>query len=57
MSVKRNLLSLALAAAVLSLSGGAQAADPAKKEIVFGATAGPYSCLLYTSSLFMYTVV
>ena len=43
MSVKRNLLSLALAAAVLSLSGGAQAADPAKKEIVFGATAGPYS--------------
>ncbi|MBB1186266.1 MetQ/NlpA family ABC transporter substrate-binding protein, partial [Klebsiella pneumoniae] len=43
MSVKRNLLSLALAAAVLSLSGGALAADPAKKEIVFGATAGPYS--------------
>ncbi|CAB3896408.1 D-methionine-binding lipoprotein MetQ [Achromobacter insuavis] len=43
MSVKRNLLSLALAATVLSLSGGALAADPAKKEIVFGATAGPYS--------------
>lgn len=43
MSVKRNLLSVALAAAVLSLSGAALAADPAKKEIVFGATAGPYS--------------
>ena len=43
MSVKRNLLSLALAATLLSLSGAALAADPAKKEIVFGATAGPYS--------------
>lgn len=43
MSMTRNLLTLALTAAALSLSAGAQAADPAKKEIVFGATAGPYS--------------
>jgi len=37
--------SLALAAVVMaSLAGpAAQAADPAKKELVFGATAGPYS--------------
>ena len=43
MSMTRNLLTLALTAAALSLSAGAHAADPAKKEIVFGATAGPYS--------------
>ena len=29
--------------AVLAFGGTAHAADPAKKEIVFGATAGPYS--------------
>jgi len=37
----RTLLTATLA--VLTLAGAAQAADPAKKEIVFGATAGPYS--------------
>ena len=37
----RTLLGAALAA--LTFAGAAQAADPAKKEIVFGATAGPYS--------------
>ncbi|WP_313625736.1 MetQ/NlpA family ABC transporter substrate-binding protein [Achromobacter sp.] len=37
----RTLLTATLAA--LTLAGAAQAADPAKKEIVFGATAGPYS--------------
>lgn len=37
----RTLLTAALIA--LTFSGAAHAADPAKKEIVFGATAGPYS--------------
>jgi D-methionine transport system substrate-binding protein len=37
----RTLLTSALAA--LTLASAAHAADPAKKEIVFGATAGPYS--------------
>lgn len=41
--MKRKLPSLALAAAVVSLSAAVHAADPAKQEIVFGATAGPYS--------------
>ncbi|MGE8657503.1 MAG: MetQ/NlpA family ABC transporter substrate-binding protein [Achromobacter sp.] len=41
--MKRKLPSLALAAAVVSLSAAVHAADPAKREIVFGATAGPYS--------------
>lgn len=36
-------LTLIAALAALTVAGAAQAADPAKKEIVFGATAGPYS--------------
>ena len=40
---KPSLRQLAAAVAALALSGAAVAADPAKKEIVFGATAGPYS--------------
>ena len=40
---KPSLRQLAVAVAALALSGAAVAADPAKKEIVFGATAGPYS--------------
>lgn len=40
---KLSLRQLAVAVAALALSGAAVAADPAKKEIVFGATAGPYS--------------
>ncbi|WP_454672904.1 MetQ/NlpA family ABC transporter substrate-binding protein [Achromobacter pestifer] len=36
-------LTLVAALAALTVAGAAQAADPAKKEIVFGATAGPYS--------------
>lgn len=41
MAFPRSILIAALVA--LSVAGAAQAADPAKKEIVFGATAGPYS--------------
>jgi D-methionine transport system substrate-binding protein len=41
MAFPRSTLIAALVA--LSVAGAAQAADPAKKEIVFGATAGPYS--------------
>ncbi|MFY0478823.1 MetQ/NlpA family ABC transporter substrate-binding protein [Achromobacter marplatensis] len=41
MAFPRSSLIAALIA--LSVAGAAQAADPAKKEIVFGATAGPYS--------------
>lgn len=36
-------LTLTAALAALILAGAARASDPAKKEIVFGATAGPYS--------------
>ncbi|HEY9319015.1 D-methionine transport system substrate-binding protein [Achromobacter deleyi] len=41
MAFPRSTLIAALVA--LCVAGAAQAADPAKKEIVFGATAGPYS--------------
>ena len=41
MAFPRSTLIAALAA--LTVAAAAQAADPAKKEIVFGATAGPYS--------------